>query len=112
MALLVTIVEGWTDELGPFTLRKNGQPINLTDITVTLRLRPVQGTVYSDTVGDVRVEADQTTKPGQVYFKPDANDFSARKSPYSVRWQLVDASNNTRYIPNSKAPDTIEVVKP
>jgi hypothetical protein len=113
MAVLYTIVEGWTAELGPFTLKVNGQPKELTGFEVKLKLRPVASNAYVDTIGDVNIDpAQEGAGKGMVTFKPDADDFKASKSPYSLRWEVTDSDGNTVYFPNSKNPDTIEVVKP
>ncbi len=109
MALIDTIVEGETVERGPFTLKSNDLPFNLTDYTVELVIRPFRGTDYSDTDGEVRVVADTS---GTVYFTPDASDFLARESPYSIRWKVTDSLSTVVYFPNSELPDTIAVGKP
>jgi hypothetical protein len=93
MAVLYTIVEGWTQELGPFTLRKDGVAINLLNITVDLILEPSHSLEPITFTGVVR-KADQTQvgNHGQMFFKPAASDLLNKDSPYLVRWKLTDAS--------------------
>lgn len=113
MALLFTLTEGWTKELGPFTIRLNGAPLDLTGLTVELMLRPLLTETYSTTAGEVRVDTDQVGMgKGQVYWKPDAADIKRAYSPYSVRWKLTDGQGNSIYVPNSTLGDTVEIVLP
>lgn len=92
MSVTIQITEGWTQEVGPFTLLANGNPVDLTDATaVVLQLRDVltPGT-FVDTVDDVRIDDDPTT--GKVYFKPDSDDLVAARAPYSkfqLRWKVT-----------------------
>ncbi len=109
MALIDTIVEGETIERGPYTLKSDDVPFDLTGYTVELVIRPFRGTDYSDTDGEVRVPAGTG---GTVYFTPDASDFLARESPYSIRWRVTDSQDTIVYFPNSELPDTIAVGKP
>jgi len=93
MAHLLEIVEGTTVELGPFTLRIDGNPLDLTGMTIALKLRSAGTSTWVDTVGDVRVATLQaSTEKGQVYFTPDASDFSALRSPYLMRWVVTDVT--------------------
>lgn len=97
---LLDIVEGWTGELGPFTLRADGVPVNLTGLTVELLIRPWnrQGR-FSETDGDVRVVAGTG---GQVYYAPDASDFSAAEGPYEMRWRVTDSDGFVVFFPNGE----------
>jgi hypothetical protein len=109
MQPLLRIVEGWTAELGPFTLMADGVPINLTGLTVELELRPAGSTAYVDTAGNVRVDDDTTT--GRVYYKPDAADFVAANSPYAMHWKVTDGDGNVVFFPNVGA-DLVNVYVP
>jgi len=113
MAELFSIVEGWTKELGPFTLKIDGVPPSLLGMTVALQLRPVKRPgLFSDGTGDVRLA--QTTDAlasGQVYYKPDAEDFTAAHSPYTLRWKVTDGNSDVVFFPNDAA-DTIVVQLP
>ena len=108
MAKLLDIVEGWTGELGPFTLKADGTAVDLTGMTVELILKDRSGTVVT-TSGDTRVHGTPTT--GQVYYQPDAADMTSAASPYSVHWKVTDGSGYVVFFPNSAA-DTIVVFKP
>jgi hypothetical protein len=108
MAKLLDIVEGWTGELGPFTLKADGTAVDLTGMTVELILKDLSGTVVT-TSGDTRVHGTPTT--GQVYYQPDAADMTSAASPYSVHWKVTDGSGYVVFFPNSAA-DTIVVFKP
>jgi hypothetical protein len=113
MSVLFVHIEGSTKQIGPFTLRKDGVPLDLTGLTVSLVLRPSANLNYSETIGDVTIDADQVgAGRGKVYFKPDVEDLNSTYSPYNVRWKVTDVANDSIFVPNTKDPDTIEVVKP
>lgn len=95
---LVEIVEGWTDGL-PFTLKADGTAVNLTGYTVTATLRDCNGTLV-DTTSDVSVT---DTTAGEVTYTPDAADFDADLSPYSLRFKVVDSTGQIVYFPNAAA---------
>lgn len=104
MALLLEIVEGWTSRLA-FQLKENGAAMDGTGITVSaLDIVAADGTVV-DTTGDFGWIA---AAAGTVYYDPDAADFVAAKSPYSVRVQLTDGTGKTAWHPSGK-PDQIRV---
>lgn len=114
MASLFDIVEGWTQELGPFVLRVDGTPLPLTGFDVSLVLRPMVGGKPGTPVtlgGTTRVDSDQVTNPGAVYYKPAATDMKAKFSPYTIHWKVVDGSGNVVFFPNTSA-DTINVNTP
>lgn len=112
---LFSIVEGWTQEIGPFTLRINQLAIALTGFTVSLELRDSNGTVVTPG-GTVRVAADQIAEKGHVYYTPVAADFTwitaegtgALPQDYRMHWKVVDGSNKVVYFPNGAA-DVIAV---
>jgi hypothetical protein len=99
MSTLVEIAEGWTDELGPFTLEADGSPVDLTGLTVSLVLRGRDGTLVT-TTDDTRIDDDPTS--GKVYYTPDATDLSAAQSPYTLRWQVTDGDGIV-FFPNGRA---------
>lgn len=112
MAELFEIVEGWTEELEPFTLKKAGSPIDLTNLMVTLLLTPHKANTPKTLTGTTRVDADQSAlgNRGKVYYKPSATDLLASESPYSIRWKIQDQGGNVVFVP-SEGQDTISVVK-
>jgi len=104
MALLTEIVEGWTSRLA-FQLLEDGAAMDGTGITVSaLDIVGADGTVV-DTTGDFGWI---TQASGTVYYDPDATDFIAAKSPYSVRYQLTDGNGKKAWHPSGK-PDQIRV---
>jgi hypothetical protein len=98
MSYLIEIVEGWTDAL-PFTLEADEVAIDLSGCTVTAVLKDNKGIVV-DTTSDVTV-TDSTA--GQVEYAPDAVDFDADLSPYSLRFRVVDIGGNVVYFPSADA---------
>lgn len=108
MAKLLEIVEGWTGELGPFTLKADGVAVDLTGLTVELVLKDRNGTAVT-TTGDTRVHGTPTT--GQVYYRPDEDDMTNALSPYTVHWKVTDGSGYSVFFPNGAA-DTLVVFKP
>ncbi len=108
MAKLLEIVEEWTGELGPFTLKADGVAVDLTGLTVELVLTSRNGDAVV-TTGDTRISGTPTT--GQVYYRPDVDDMTAALSPYTLHWKVTDGSGYTVYFPNGAA-DTVAVFKP
>ena len=108
MAVILDIVEGTTARQGPFTLKVDGSPLNLTGLTVTLQLRGSGQASYVDTAGDTEVDADQVTNTGQVYWDPDAADLEYTRSEYSMRFKVVDGAAKVAFWPNAE-PEKIRV---
>lgn len=112
---LLSITEGWTGVLGPFTLRVDGAPLALTGFTVTMSLRNPAGMVVV-AAGTVAVNANQVTNPGQLTYAPAATDFVfipgtyGLSQIYKMHWKVVDGANKVIYFP-SGAPDEIEVYR-
>lgn len=110
--ILTDITEGWTQELGPFTLLVDGAALDLTGFTVEAELRNDIGTAI--TSGSVRVASSQsTTGKGQVYYTPSAADLVWRIggrefTPYSLRWKVTDGGGAVVFFPNG-ARDIIRV---
>lgn len=107
MAKLLDVVEGWTDELGPFTLKADGVAVDLTGMTVALVLTDVLGATVT-IAGSTRVDSDPTT--GKVYYQPTAADLTNALQPYKLRWRVTDGADVV-FFPNAAA-DTIAVFKP
>ena len=89
MSALLSITEGWTQELGPFTLRVNTLPLSLSGLVVMVVLRDSKGSLFTPG-GTVRVDPDQVANKGQVYYKPVAGDFKAGPGPYHLHWQVTN----------------------
>jgi len=111
MSVLFEVVEGWTGVLGPFTLRVNEVPLDLTSYTVELVLRSGDGTLIS-VAGQV-TKLNQVANPGQVTFSPAAGDFVhqtgryTRSTSYQMHWKATDGSGKVVFFPND---DSLEVV--
>lgn len=106
MALL-TIVSGWTEALGPFTLRADGVAVDLTAFTVEAVIRNSLGTLVA-AAGDVTVR-DQVAHPGQVMYAPVATDFvhqstgSKGVQAFRLHWRVTDGSGKIVFFPNGEA---------
>jgi hypothetical protein len=96
MSLLTTIVEGWTGSL-TFTLRADGDAVDITGLTVQIVLSDCHRRTVVDSSSGVTV-TDSTA--GTVEYAPSSSDFSARLSPYRVRFRLIDTSSKIVYFPN------------
>ena len=110
---LISITEGWTDTLGPFTLRVDGTPLVLTGYTVALVLRDEAGALI--THGGTTTVLNQSTYPGQVTYKPVAADFTFspdadRRQSYWIKWKVTDGAGSIAYFPQGEA-DTISVYR-
>ena len=104
MAHLTDIVEGWTSRLS-FQLLEDGAAMDGMGITVSaLDIVAADGTVVTTTSDFGWL----TQASGTVYYDPDAADFTAAGSPYSVRFQLTDGTGKVAWHPNGK-PDQIRV---
>ena len=110
MANLVEVVEGWTGRL-EFTLKADGEAVDLSGFDVTLNLRDDDGVLveYDD---EVTVDADQTANAGKVYFDPPEDAFAAADGPYRARFRVEDGSGDVVFFPNCKDADLILVGKP
>ena len=93
---LTEVVEGWTGAL-PFTLNADGSPVNLTGLTVSIVLKDAAGTVINNTTSGVSVTS---ATGGEVSYAPTSTDFIAAKTPYKIRFRVVDGANKTVYFPN------------
>lgn len=112
MSILLSIVEGWTGLLGPFTLRVDGDALDLTGLTVELRLHNAAGAVVVP--GGTVTILDQVTNKGQVTYSPVAEDFTlvggtlnpVRQS-YATHWRVSDVSGEVVYFPNGAADEIV-----
>lgn len=110
-APLFEIVDGWSEEIGPFTLRGNGAPVNLSGMDVSLIIRSVKTGALITTTDRTRVDADQTTNTGHVFYTPEEADFAERAtlgSYYTFRWKVIDGAGDIVFFPNGEA-DVIRV---
>ena len=105
MALLTSIVEGWTDAI-PFALKADGLEVNLTGLTVVGVFHDNRGASLSTTD---KITVTSSTA-GAVSWTPAAGDALAAKSPYRIRFQVSDITGAKVFFPNAD-PDTITVHK-
>jgi hypothetical protein len=89
------IVAGTTSTLR-FQLLEAGAPINLLGCTVTLLLSDRNGTTIVSP-GTVSItDSDE----GKIQLVPtSASVFVSANSPYTARWQIVDAATKISYVP-------------
>ena len=103
MAVLTEVVAGWSGAL-PFTLKADDAAVNLSGLTVAGVVADRFGTAVS-TTGKVVVTG---STAGEVTWTPSTGDLVARKSPYSVRFKVVDLAGQVVYFPNGE-PDKVVV---
>lgn len=96
MTPLTEVVEGWTGAL-PFTLNADGDPVDLTGMIVTIVLKNADGTVVNDSSSGITVT---NATGGEVTYAPTSSAFVATKTPYKIRFRVVDAVAKTVYFPN------------
>ncbi len=116
MSVLLSLTDGWTQQLGPFTLKVDNVPVNLGGFTVAMILHDPTGALVTPG-GTVTVDPDQVNNPGQVYYQPVATDFVyssafpyAHQQPYTLHWKVTDLANKVVFFPNGQA-DFINVYK-
>lgn len=93
---LTDVVEGWTGAL-PFRLDADGEAVDLTGMTISIVLKDADGTVINDTTNGVTVTS---ATGGAVSYAPSSSEFVARKTPYKLRFRVVDAFLKVVYFPN------------
>lgn len=109
--VLLEITEGWQGTLGPFTLRVDGEPIDLTGLTVTLVMRRQSGAVV--TPGGSITVLNQITNKGQVTYAPAAGDFVwetnlfTNAQTYKLHWKVVDGSGKPIFFPSGAPAEII-----
>jgi len=110
MSVILELCSGWTGILGPFTLRVDGAPINLSGYQVELLLRRGDWSLVAIT-GTVDVP-DQGLFPGEVQFNPGTDDFTLTGSQtvqiYHMHWKVTDQNSKIIFFPNNEA-DQIRV---
>jgi hypothetical protein len=112
MAVLYRITQGWTEEIGPFLLTKDGQPFDLSGFTIKMFCRPKKSRDMIEAAGQVRQAADQAgAGKGQVFYLPTGADFQWRASPYIVHFMVTDQGGKSKYFPNGEG-DEILVSQP
>lgn len=103
------LVEGWTERIVE-QLTSDGAVQDLTGLTVALQLYDNTDTAvsYAGSSGTVSAAS------GTVFFDPAAGDLVASKSPYRVRWKVVDGAGKVAYWPagQNDAPVKWNVDKP
>ena len=114
MAVLVEIVEGWTETLDTFTCLRNKTAFSLTGYTVAVTIRDSDGNVI--TPGGTVTVLNQTTYPGQLTYAPHASDFSRStalgraREVFEFRVKVTDSNGKIAYFPNGDA-DEISVYR-
>lgn len=106
---LTEVVEGWTAAL-PFTLKGDGDPVDLTGLTVAVLLKDARG-VYlrNDTTAGVSVT---NATGGEIEYTPaSSSEFVARWTPYKIRFRVSDGSSDRVFFPNEDE-DVIKVNVP
>lgn len=104
---ILSLVEGWTGLLGPFTLKVDDVPFALTGFTVTLVLRDGDGNLI--TTGGTVNQLDQGTLPGQITYSPVATDFVFKTGRflaatiYRMHWKVVDGDGKVVFFPNDES---------
>lgn len=107
MSVLDQVVEGWTALLGPYTIRLNGLPYDLTGYTVSLILHNAAGQEVI-AGGSLIIDPDQLTNKGKVTYAPVADDFQLVSyrytfvQNYQVHFRLVDSLGKVAFAPNGE----------
>lgn len=85
-----------------FILKEDGEPKDLTGLTVTLELWKRDGTAVT-TTGDLAVITPQTgADVGRVRLTPDADDLVAADSPLRARFKASDLLGGFGYFPRGE----------
>jgi hypothetical protein len=93
------LVAGQTEPID-VQLLADARPVDLTGATATLVLRDKAGTLV-DTSGGVVTVLDALA--GKVRYSPPASLFEAARSPYVVRWRVVDLATTIGFWPTREA---------
>lgn len=107
---LMSIVEGWTGAL-PFTLKSDGDPFDLTGLTIQIVLKNRAGTIVKQSSSGITVTGSTS---GQLEYQPATSSgdlFVASQTPYRVRFKVIDALTKHVYFPNDEE-ELIEVNVP
>jgi hypothetical protein len=93
----IDVVSGWTGRL-EWKLKKDGVSADLTGLTVTAYVKDRTNTYISTTcAGAVDVI---TTTCGHVGYNPNSTSFDAAKSPYEIRFRVVDLVGSKVFYPS------------
>jgi len=109
MSNILSVVAGWTALLGPFTLRADGVPLDLSGFIVELVLKDSFGNLVVH--GGTVTVLNQITNPGQVTYEPVSADFvfspygNTGRQPYTIRWKVTDGAGDIIYFPNTVADE-------
>lgn len=108
MSVILSIVNGWTGTLGPFTLALDEVPVNLTGFEVTLVLRNAAGILI--TTSGVVTLSNQGMYPGELTYAPAAGDFVFVSGHnvytlYQLHWKVVDGAGKTVFFPNDNSAE-------
>lgn len=114
MATLGSAVELSVEQMGPWTARGDGSPVNLTGYTLVAVLTKGDGTVVASP-GTCTARSPQATYPGQFYYTPAAaaltrsSGVHARNAEkFGFRLEATASGQPAIYFPNA-GPDIIEV---
>jgi hypothetical protein len=88
--------EGWTERI-KYALTHDGVTMNLAGYAVALVGQDCGGNALGFT-GSIGVF---DAPGGIVYFDPSATDLLEARSPYRVRWSVVDGSGRVAYFPRA-----------
>lgn len=103
MADVTDIVEGWTGAL-PFRLDADGDPVDLTGMTVQILVADCHRRSVLDTTAGLTDTGDTTG--GIVAYAPSSSSGASRLvtgvSPYRVRFRVTDALGKVVFFPNGE----------
>lgn len=107
--LLLSIANGWTAPLGPFTILADGVAVDLTGMTVEIVIRRPSGALVTP-LGTLTPDPDQVTNRGQVTYFPLATDFTWTTGgqvhqPYRLHFRVTDSLSKVAYFPNGDADE-------
>src|SRR6185369_690538 len=101
MPFLLTLTSGWGGRLGPFTLKLNGQPFELTGFNIELLIHDNRGlpVVLKGSI----VTVDPGLGVGQLFYDPHPDDFtntSRHTIAYQLHFKVTDALGRPVFFPN------------
>ena len=95
--MAIDLVEGWTEPI-EYTILADGAAVDLTGKTVNLLLYDCDQNLL-EPAGELTITDAPT---GKVAFTPAAGDLVAAKSPYYVRFHVVE---DGFFAPNARAEE-------
>lgn len=104
------LTAGWT---GPIDeqLLADGQPYDLSTMTVELILKTKAGTQVSTTSTAGPEVSILTSTSGVVRYLPTSADLKAEHSPYAARWKVTDSTGRVVFFPSGR-PSVWTVYEP